>query len=61
MGSVLHLLHPLRAGPKEKHTDGPARLHYVNNTGKLADVKLQGKFKAAVVAHRNKLKEGATV
>ena len=53
------LLQTLLADLEEKDTDEDARLHYVNNTGKLADVKLQGKFKAAVVAHRTKLKEGA--
>lgn len=54
------LLQTLLADLEEKNTDEDARLHYVNNTGKLSDVKLQGKFKAAVVAHRTKLKEGAT-
>lgn len=44
----------------EKLTDEDARLHYVNNTKRLGDVKLQAKFKAAVIAHRAKLKEGAT-
>lgn len=54
------LLQTLLADLKEKLTDEEARLHYVNNTAKLGDVKLQGKFKAAVMAHRAKIAEGAT-
>lgn len=59
-GGQSEVLQTLLDDLAKKQTDEEARLHYVNNTAKLGDVKLQGKFKAAVVAHRNKLKEGAT-
>lgn len=46
---------------KEKITDEDARQHYITNSKKLGNVKLQSQFKAAVVAHREALKtQGAT-
>ena len=53
------LLQTLLGDLAEKLTDEDARLHYVNNTKRLGDTKLQAKFKADVVAHRTALKEGA--
>lgn len=58
--AAAQLLRTLLEDLKEKLTDEDARLHYVNNTKKLGDLKLQAKFKAAVVAHRTALKEGVT-
>lgn len=55
------LLESLLADIKTKQTDAAALAHYTTNVAKLApNVKAQAAFKAAVVAHRNKLKEGAT-
>jgi hypothetical protein len=46
---------------KEKLTDEDARQHYITNSKKLGNVKLQSQFKAAVVKHREALKtQGAT-
>lgn len=55
------LLESLLADIKSKQTDAAALAHYTTNVAKLApNLKAQAAFKAAVVAHRNKLKEGAT-